>query len=635
MSDRNEMDNNLVDLDFSANSEMNRIRENERIEYERRKRHASQLRRAELIRRKKAERIKKMIIAWGVLIFAVIAVIALVIGIVSLFSGNKNTEDDSEAKTVSQAETDLLKELSAFEGAVFAKDNTEEQYIPSAMNSMYAAVVASSVDPLASPVAGSYLSMITDTYMWNSSDDVVAKVKQIIRDYPVYSNGYVWSSEKSMRSPEVSSYLYDTNAAYVSAVCDVCLWEGDTLFLDSKDVTGEENGDITLGMTVGEKLDKAVSHFFDFDGDTLNGGGVRYNSEDGLVYVLTADNNGTNAGKPSNLFYNYRFGYIDTYNNLVFNAAMNDLAALYTLADDSEKAQHYLDIAKKNKEAINEKLFDKRIGRFVGCVDKEGNIHDGGFTVINLMAVSTGVADEEKAQSILSWVEGETTVKADSHQSPNVYNSLASPAFSTVEAVEEWWFNAGGNYSLDDEAVFGEYWLNGAPSVLAGNHYLLAGKTESDKDVAKRAYHLANSFNEGAFALPSSEKSEPSLFYALFASNAVKETFGVSTDGKNLCIKPILKDGENAGINNISFSRHSYDVLFHKDVVYVTSDEKAAVRLKIGGFDKNEMLVLTTVENGIEIAEESVSADKKGVLSVSKKIGGDTYIRVEKDLAEE
>ena len=68
MNDRNEFekgrDNNLVDIDFSANSEMQRIREDERIEREKRRKHAARLRRAEMIRRKKIERIKKMILAW-------------------------------------------------------------------------------------------------------------------------------------------------------------------------------------------------------------------------------------------------------------------------------------------------------------------------------------------------------------------------------------------------------------------------------------------------------------------------------------------------------------------------------------------------------------------------------------------
>lgn len=628
MNDRNDVnkDKDIDLVDFSSNNEMRRIRENEMIERERRRKRAMQMRRAEIIRRKKINRIKQMIMAWSVLVLCLVAVVALVIGVVSLFKGDKNKDENLPTETVTAEETELLDAFGNFNGVVFCKDNSEEQQVPSAMNEMFLEIVTSSIDPLASPVTGSYLSMIADTYLWNASDDMLEKVKQIVRDYPVYSNGYVWSVENSMRNPVVSSYLYDTNAAFISAVCGICLWEGGTSFLDSVDMTGEAKSDISVGMTVGEKLDKVVAHFFEYD--DLNGGGVRYNEEDGLVYVLTSDNNGTSSGKPSNLFYNYRFGYIDTYNNLVFNAAMNDLSALYTLAGDKEKAEKYASVANVNKNAINEKLYDKKLGRYIGCIDKEGNTHDAGFSVINLMATSLGVADEEKAESILSWVSGEREIASESIGTPNIYVSLAYPAFSTL-TLDDWWFNADGNFSLDDEAKFGEYWMNGGGSSLAGNYYLL-----SAKDTADAVYSLAKLFDEGEYFISTSD-NEPALYTALSVSNAVREAFGVSTDGKTLTVNPLFDGGENVGINDISFAGNHYDILYYENDVYVMSDENAAVRLKLGGFSNNEMLILTTVEKEAVVSEESVSADKSGVLSLSKKLGGDTYIKIAKVKTEE
>lgn len=632
MNDRNEFNNSReIDLvDFSANSEMQRIRENERIERERRMRRAAQLRHAEMIRRKKINRIKQMILAWSVLLLAVIAVVALIIGVVSFFKGDKKTENDDNGAAVSSAETELLAEFEAFEGTVFSKGDEGKSQVPEVLETLISNRVKPSVSYLESPVKGSYLSMITDSFIWNASEQEIEKIKQLVRDYPMYSNGYVWTEENSMRSSEVNSYLYDTNAAFVSAVCDICLWDGDTDFLDSTDMTGEANGDISVGMTVGEKLDKVIAHFFDYE-DYLNGGGVRYNEEDGLVYVLTADNNGTSSGKPSNIFFNYRFGYVDAYNNMVFNRAMQDLSALYTLKGDKENAEKYAAVAKVNKDAINEKLYNSKLGRYVGCIDKKGDIHDAGFTVINLMAVSLGIADEEKAESILSWVEGEREIASDG-MSPNHYvSTVNAPAFSTT-TLDDWWFNADGNYSLDDEAKFGDYWINGGPSVLAGNYYLLSAKDKADllENIAK----IYNE-NEDLFNLPTpTGEAEPHLHYALLTSSKLSEMFSLSTDGKNLCVEPVL-DGENVGIKDVAFSGRRYDFLFNENAVYVTCSENAAVRLKIGGFKKNEMLVLTTVEEGIEKSSESVSADKTGTLSISKKFGGNSYIRITEDLQAE
>ncbi|MBQ8759792.1 MAG: hypothetical protein IJZ20_08890 [Clostridia bacterium] len=172
--------------------------------------------------------------------------------------------------------------------------------------------------------------------------------------------------------------------------------------------------------------------------------------------------------------------------------------------------------------------------------------------------------------------------------------------------------------------------MNGSPSALAGNYYLLSGNTTSEDDVRKRVYHLANEFNEGEYVIPTSEKSEPKLYYALSASNAVREIFGISTDGKNLNINPLFNDGENVGINNIAFSGRHYDLLFHRDVVYVMCDENAAVRLRLGGFKKKEKLVLITVQDEIVVSREDVGADKTGTLSISKKLGGNTYIKIER-----
>ena len=174
--------------------------------------------------------------------------------------------------------------------------------------------------------------------------------------------------------------------------------------------------------------------------------------------------------------------------------------------------------------------------------------------------------------------------------------------------------------------------MNGARSVLAGNYYLLSG---TEKHVRECVYNLAKLFDEGEFKVHDSDKTEPRIFYSLSASNAVREAFGVSTDGKTLSVNPLFNGSENIGINDISFAGNHYDVLYYDDAVYVMSGENAAVRLKLGGFSKNEMLVLTTVEKEIVVSEESVSADKSGMLSLSKKLGGDTYIKITKQKTQE
>lgn len=623
--------NNTHDIDlvsFSPNKEMEAIREQERIEREKRRIRAAQLRRAEILRRRRIEQIKQTVLAWGILIFAIVVVVALIMGIVSMFSAGEEKKDEPVVgEVVLEAETQLLDKLLTAKAAVFEEGNGGNSLMPY-LAEMSKNLVPSAFDEANLVTHGSELALLTEAYIWNGAFADIEKIKETVRDFPMYSNGYIWSSEKNMKSPVTKSYLYDTNAAFISAVCDICLWEGSTAFLDETDLTGEANGDKSAGMKVGEKLDKVVSHFFDSD-DYLNGGGVRYNTSDGLVYVLTTDNNGTESGKPSNLLYNYRFGYLDTYNNLTFNVAMQDLSALYTLAGDKEKAQYYKNIASTNKKAINERLYDRSAGRYVGYIDSDSSIHDYGFTVVNLLAVSSGVADKEQADSVLSWISGEKKITSDSVAEMNILKNRILPVFNTVKANEKGWDSISEECVLGDTVQFGKHFMNGGVSALSGNYYMTAnGKKSSDM-----AKNLVSAYRDGLFVLPE-EGSEPELYYALYASNAVREIFGLSTDGKTLSVIPHLA-GENAGLCDIAFSNNKYDVLFHESGVYVLSDYEEAVRLKIGSFTGESDVVLTTVEDGKIVSTENVKADKDGVVSISKKLGNDIYIKLQELEAEE
>ena len=626
---RNGAFNNTHDIDlvdFSPNREMEAIRHQEEIEREKRRRRAAQIRRAEMLRRRRIEQIKQTVFAWGVLIFAIIVVVALIMGVVSMFSSDDETKKSEPVvgEYASEEETKLLNELLSSKKAVFERDNAETSLMPHLVK-----MSGDIVSPEPYIVHGSELAILTDAYIWNGAFSDVEKIKTTVRDFPMYSNGYIWSSEKSMKSPVTKSYLYDTNAAFISAVCDICLWEGSTSFLDQVDMTGETSGDKSAGMKVGEKLNAVVSHFFDSD-DYLNGGGVRYNETDGLVYVLTTDNNGGESGRPSNLFYNYRFGYLDTYNNLTFNVAMQKLASLYTLAGDKESASYFKKVAETNKKAISEKLYDKSLGRFVCYVDSNSSIYDYGFTAINLLAIDSGVATDEQAKSILSWINGERKIESDSVSQNNIMKNGVLPVFNTVKAKETSWDSVSGTFALGDTVQFGKYWLNGTMSALSGNYYMKA----DDKSSSDKAKKLVSVYKDGRFSLPSDENSEPKLYYALLASNAVKEIFGVSTDGKTLSVLPKI-DGENVGICDIAYSNNRYDVLFHNSCVYVLSDYEEAVRLKIGSFAPECDVEVVTVEDGKISSTETLKSDNNGVVSLSKKLGNDIYIRLKEVQKEE
>ena len=621
---RNDFNNsNDIDLvDFSGNREMDRIRENERIERERRRKRAAEIRRREIIKRKKMERMKQTAIAWGMLIMVVLVGVAVIVGIASLFSKDEEPELPEVGNYVSEQETATVDAFETFENTVYGEGIYAE------LNGVSKDVVSGALTAESTVTDLSNLALYAKTYFWNKGFEGSDMIRQTVRDCPMYSNGYIWSSKDGMKSPKSNSYLYDTNASFITAVAEICRWEGDTSFLDALDTTSAQNKDVSGGMTVMQKLTKAKDYFFDTD--DINGGGIRYNAEDNLVYVLTSENDGTSSGKPSNIFTNYRFGYLDAYNNLAFYEAMVNLSEIYTMLNDTENAKKYADIAAANKTAFNNTFYSSASSRYIGCIDENKNTYDNGFTAINLYAVSLGVADGERAEKIMSWLDGKSVSSTDSPLENGIYPTLNTPVFNTVSATDAWWDYGDGYHLLSDSASFGKYWMNGSGSYLCGYFDMLARKKTDKNALKNRVTNLGNSYGKGNFALPvDSAVSQPAIHHSASASLAVKEMFGVDTDSDVLTVNPIISSTDVAGIKNISFGRNEYHVLFENDGVYVLSDYEAAVKMNVGSFAKNAKVKVTLVKDNVVVTEEEITADKNGVVSLMNRFGGNSYIKLE------
>ncbi len=610
-------------IDLSSGREMESIRRNEMIAKEQRRKRAAEIRRKEMLRRKRIAQIKRAIFAWCALIFTIIVIVAVIIGITSALGDDEKKTPPAVGNEVSESEMKLVTDFTDAQTVIVGDSSRTNT-----LGDMLVNMTAMSLDS-ENPVEHiSELFLAADAYSWNAELDTADAVRNYVRDVPIFSNGYVFSSKQSMKSPVTDSYLYDTNSSFIIAVSEICLWDGSTVFLSQVDNTTDNSKDISKGMTVGEKLEAAVNYLFDTE--DLNGGGLRFNTDDGLVYVLTSDNNGTSSGKPSNIFFNHRFGYLDAYNNILFNKAMQSLSHLYKMREDTEKSEMYASVAENNKKAINETFYNETLGRYSGCIDSENKVHDGGFTALNLAAIAYGIADEAKTDKILSWIDGKTKIATDSLDSTRIMETPALPAFSTVKATDSWWDYVDGEYPLSSDADFGKYWMNGGKSVIAGYFDLLAREKTSAKTLRDRLDNISAEYSEGRFALDGEDVKypQPDLYYALTASNAVKKSFGISTDGKVLNIIPIFSWEKTSGIKNISFNSNRYGVLFDETGTYVIADANAAVKLRIGGFSANASVSLVVVEDGSVLSEETATADKDGTVVVVKRFGNNSYIKL-------
>lgn len=611
---------------FGQTGETDLIRQNEMLARERRAKHAEVLRRKERIKRAKIKKIKRLVRGWAIILGFAAVVIAVIAVLVSAFK-KITKKPDLYPNIVDQSILTAYDEFSSSGKIIYSSD---ENTLLSAADCLINDFALSKNPSLSLPVSSSDPSTFlwqAKRYAWYSDKTYINELKQILRDYPIFSNGYIWSSESSMKSEKNGFYLYDTNSRFISAVCEITLWEADTSFLYEKDTTSAPKLDVSNGLTVLEKLEKAVNYYF--DKNDLNGGGIRYNEADGLVYILTESNSGESNGAGSNYWFNHRFGYLDAYCNIAFNEAMNDLAKLYTLMGQPEKADEYSAVAEKNKTAINQTFFRESSLRYAGAKDASGSYHDLGFTFLNLEAISSGIADKKTSDAILSWIDGKTEVTSDTSTGADIYAFGFAPRSNTINASDSWWDYVNGNFPLSSTAAFGKYWQNGGASLVTEYYDLAARAKVSKKSFLNRFTDFAACYTDGKLLISSPETLSVNGYAecGAAASMAVYGLFGADTDGSVLTADPNLGEYTGyAGIKNIGFGTNSYGFLFGAENVIVTASCSDAVRLKIGGFEKGKNYTARIVSDGLYISEEPCTADEKGFLNLSERFGESSFL---------
>ncbi len=635
-------------ISFDRRRRAEQIRQNEEAEREKRRRQQMLRRRQERIRRAKIERMKQLCMLGIVALGALLIVIGIITAIVKAVSGpaNDNTITQPD-NAVSAEETELITSFSANNGIFYS--NEDNAFLNSADN-MITDIVLSIENQAGIPALSNKINEygdLSERYSLFSNSDSYSDFRNTVKNAPIFSNGYVWCETESMKSTITDGYMYDTNTSYIIAVANICLSEGSTDFLSETDTDAQPRRDSSKGMTVGDKLQKAVNYFF--DNDTVNGG-IKFDTISSLCYIHTEDNNGTKSGKPSNKWFNFRFGYLDAYSNISFNKAMTSLAKLYTLAGVPEQADKYSSIAEQHKAAFNEKFWDSVKQRYVGCFDKDGNVYDYGFVFLNLEAIEAGIADSEKASAILSWIDGERIIEDDTSKGTDIYAYSYAPRNTTVAAVDKWWDYLGGTLPLSAEGGFNKYWQNGGVSLSTAYYDIMSRYTAGNTDkLTAKLTNLVDGYNSNKFA----ESGNAVYGNAGNATSGIapvavlKTVFSLYSDGHHLNITPNLGiipktvvDGKVAelpqtyGISGIGYAKNTYNFLFDEEKVFITAVSRKPVRINIGGFEAGAEYDLVFVDSGIEISRIPSTANSNGVVAISAEFGSTCYVRIEKTKAE-
>jgi hypothetical protein len=172
-------------------------------------------------------------------------------------------------------------------------------------------------------------------------------------------------------------------------------------------------------------------------------------SADGKKEILTGQ------GIGNNYWDLLPFGGDDTYATIQYYDAVRVLAALEreiksnpqwdfpggALAFEPDFLEdHAADV----KGEGNRAFWNNQTGRFVACVDTDGQTHDYGFTFLNCEAIYYDFASPEHAKAIMSWLNGERIVDGDTAQGADIYHWRFAPRATTRRNLD-WYFWAWNN----------------------------------------------------------------------------------------------------------------------------------------------------------------------------------------------
>lgn len=226
--------------------------------------------------------------------------------------------------------------------------------------------------------------------------------------------GYVWadSANEAWRGMHLH---YDQMARYICAAAEIWRWTRDREFLDR----------------MLPRAEAAMSFMLDeMDGNS------------GIVACPGEANGLSDTGKPSTFIDCYREGYQVAWINEGFYSALLALRDMENASGQRTKAARYNRLVSICLDKFNRIFWSETDKRYVGWNDIRGDIHDYGFTYLNLEALARGMGNAEQAYHIFRWLEGgraQPTVKGAHKGSTDIYQLVVAPRTNTIRIADKDW----------------------------------------------------------------------------------------------------------------------------------------------------------------------------------------------------
>lgn len=229
-----------------------------------------------------------------------------------------------------------------------------------------------------------------------------------------------------------------TNTGLILGSADFFRWTGDTGF---------------LGRNIGRMREAMKFCRTELGGDEHKFIRVPWTGHDGRGgYVVNPDGSWTRrygVGIGNNYWDLVPFGGDDMYATTYFYGALLAMAEIeewislhgtgIPAAPQGESAADLRKLAGEVKETVNRHFWNEETGRFIACIDRDGEKHDFGYTFVNLEAIYYGLASDAHAKQILDWIAGDRIVAVDTSTGQDIYNFRFGPRASTLRNLY-WYF---------------------------------------------------------------------------------------------------------------------------------------------------------------------------------------------------
>jgi hypothetical protein len=253
-----------------------------------------------------------------------------------------------------------------------------------------------------------------------------------LESYPITTEGYVhtWRQDVGWPlrpKPTTDTRHADTNARFILACWRYWRWSGDDAFL--------------------RRQADRIRHAMRYQLRELHG-------SEGLIVTQSKDIQGRHQDQGNNYWDILPFGHLDAYANAVFYGSLEAMDEMETALAGSRESYippDYGALRRKAHVRFDTVFWDDAKGRYIGCVDVDGNRHDYGFTFVNIEALYYGLGDAEKAKRIYRWMETEPTSsgKADTYtrfvfapRATTLHNPMWKPDAPPAELrdpAKPWW----------------------------------------------------------------------------------------------------------------------------------------------------------------------------------------------------